>query len=199
LQSVLKINQTFVPAKYNKSMGKFMYRWLLIGCLIVIAWGFIGAKELLYEAGNGSHPFFVSVTEIQHTSNAKTLEISCKIFTDDFEKTLRKNYKIYVDLVNPKDKEAMNILVTTYIKQHLKISLNGKLLNLQYIGYEIDHEAVWSYFQVDNIAKIKIMDITNTLLLEYKRQQTNLLHVTVNGLRKSTRLNNPESKVSFKF
>ncbi len=176
-----------------------MYRWLLIGCLIVIAWGFIGAKELLYEAGNGSHPFFVSVTEIQHTSNAKTLEISCKIFTDDFEKTLRKNYKIYVDLVNPKDKEAMNILVTTYIKQHLKISLNGKLLNLQYIGYEIDHEAVWSYFQVDNIAKIKIMDITNTLLLEYKRQQTNLLHVTVNGLRKSTRLNNPESKVSFKF
>jgi hypothetical protein len=199
LQSVLKINQTFVPAKYNKSMGKFMYRWLLIGCLIVIAWSFIGAKELLYEAGNGSHPFFVSVTEIQHTSNAKTLEISCKIFTDDFEKTLRKNYKIYVDLVNPKDKEAMNILVTTYIKQHLKISLNGKLLNLQYIGYEIDHEAVWSYFQVDNIAKIKIMDITNTLLLEYKRQQTNLLHVTVNGLRKSTRLNNPESKVSFKF
>ena len=39
------------------------------------------------------HPIFVSVTEIEHNAKDKTLEISCKIFTDDFEKTLRLTYK----------------------------------------------------------------------------------------------------------
>jgi hypothetical protein len=33
-----------------------------------------------------SHPFFISVTEINHNSGDKNLEISCKIFTDDFGK-----------------------------------------------------------------------------------------------------------------
>jgi hypothetical protein len=199
LQSVLKINQTFVPTKYNKSMEKFIYKWLLIYCLIVVIPGFIGANETPNRVGDASHPFFVSVTEIQHNSKAKTLEISCKIFSDDFEKTLRQNYKTHVDLLNPKDKAAMDTLVSAYIKQHLQISSDGKLPNLQYMGYETDQGAVWSYFQAENIAKIKTIDINNTLLFEYKKQQTNLLHVTVNGIRKSTRLNNPESKVSFQF
>jgi hypothetical protein len=160
----------------------------------------INAKDkLLYNAKNTSHPFFVSVTEIQHNSKAKSLEISCKIFTDDFEKTLRQNYKTHVDLLNSKDKSAMDKLVSGYIKDHLKIISDGDILNLQYIGYEIDQESVWCYFQVENVAQLKTIDIDNKLLFEYKKQQTNLLHVTVNGIRKSTRLNNPESKVSFKF
>ena len=39
------------------------------------------------------HPIFVSVTQIDHNATDKTLEISCKIFTDDFEQTLRQQNK----------------------------------------------------------------------------------------------------------
>jgi hypothetical protein len=177
-----------------------VHKWLLTAYIIFVATSFIGAKNHLpNNSENTFHPFFVSVTEIQHNSKARILEISCKIFTDDFEKTLRQNYKTHVDLLHPKDKAAMDKLISGYIKHNLQIISDGAVLNLQYVGYENDEEAVWCYFQVENIANIKTIDINNNLLFEYKKQQTNLLHVTVNGIRKSTRLNNPESKVSFTF
>lgn len=145
------------------------------------------------------HPFFVSVTEIQHNQKEKTLEISCKIFTDDFEKTLRQNYKTSVDLLNPKDKAAMDKLVTDYVKKHLQIIADGRLLQLQFVGYEKEEEAIWCYFQVSNIAAIKKIEVNDNLLYEYKKEQINLLHVIVNGIRKSTKLDNPESNASFQF
>ncbi len=37
-----------------------------------------------------SHPFYVSVTEISHNAKDKTLEISCKLFSSDFETVLEK-------------------------------------------------------------------------------------------------------------
>ena len=39
------------------------------------------------------HPFHVSTTEINQNAKDKILEISCRIFTDDFESILEKNYK----------------------------------------------------------------------------------------------------------
>ena len=36
------------------------------------------------------HPFYVSVTEINHNAADKTLEISCKMFTEDLEEILEK-------------------------------------------------------------------------------------------------------------
>ena len=145
------------------------------------------------------HPYFVSVTEIQHNKKEKTLEISCKIFTDDFEKTLRQNYNTRVDLLNPINKAAMDKLVTDYIKKHLRITADAKALQLQFVGFEKDEEATWCYFQVTNIATLKKVDVTDNLLFEYKKEQINILHVIVNGNRKSTKLDNPEAIASFKF
>jgi hypothetical protein len=145
------------------------------------------------------HPIFMSVTEIEHNAKDKTLEISCKIFTDDFEKTLRQTYKIHVDLLEPKDKNAMNNLVQDYVKKHLLIKVDEKTVALQFIGYEQEEEGIVSFYQVNNIPAVKKMDITDNVLFEYKKEQISILHVTVNGKRQSTKLVNPEEKVSFGF
>ena len=46
------------------------------------------------------HPFFISMTEIEQDKTNNTLEISVRIFTDDFEKTIRQTYTGKVDLMN---------------------------------------------------------------------------------------------------
>ncbi len=146
-----------------------------------------------------SHPIYVSVTEIEHNAKDKTLEISCKIFTDDFEKTLRKNYTGTVDLINPKDKEAMNKLVSSYVQKHLIIVADGKPTTLQFLGYEQQEEGIVSFYQINNIATIKKIDVTNDILYSYKKEQMGIIHATINGSRKSSKLNNPDDKVSFEF
>ena len=167
-------------------MASILFKWLLIG-------------GLLLNPAATYHPIFVSVTEIEHNAKDKTLEISCKIFTDDFEKALRATYKTYVDLLKPKDKNAMNKLVADYVQKHLLIKVDGKSIVLQFLGYEQDEEGIESYYQVNNIAAVKKLDITDNILFEYQKQQISIIHTTVNGNKKSTKLTNPEEKASFDF
>src|SRR5688500_17746696 len=76
----------------------------------------IGRKHLFaHPAKSRFHPLHISVTEINHNATDKTLEISCKMFTDDFEKVLAQNYKTKVDLINPTDRPAMEKLVNDFV------------------------------------------------------------------------------------
>ena len=168
-------------------MRSIIYKWLFLGSIWVISSSLV------------KHPIYVSVTEIEHNLKDKTLEISCKIFTDDFEKALRAAYKAHVDLLNPSEKAAMDKLVSDYVKKHLIINANGKVQELQYKGYEQIEEGIYSYYQVDNIPTVKSLAVTDNVLYEYQSQQISLLHITVDGKRQSTRLVNPEEKFSVSY
>jgi len=62
------------------------------------------------------HPFFISMTEIEQDKTNNTLEISVRIFTDDFEKTIRQTYTGKVDLMNKNEKSNSEKLIQQYIK-----------------------------------------------------------------------------------
>ena len=169
-------------------MASILYKW------------FFATTACLILTGSTLHPIYVSVTEMELNPAEKTLELSCKLFTDDFEKALRTRYKTHVDLSNPgANKLAMNKLVNDYVQSHLKITADGRLLNLVFLGFEIVDEGVYSYYEVANLEKIKNVSVFNDLLYEYSNQQMGLVHVTVNGNRKSTKLNYPDSKAELSF
>lgn len=145
------------------------------------------------------HPFHVSVIEINHNAGEKTLEISCKIFTDDFEKTLARNYKTKVDLINPPDKNAMDSLVKKYIFSRLAIRANGKPAVFHYLGFENDHEAAYGYIEVSGVSDLKNISITSSIMYDMFEDQMNIFHVIVGGKRKSTKLNYPDREVTIEF
>lgn len=167
-------------------MASILYKWLLVFSLA----GF-------YD--NSAHPIFVSVTEIEHNAGDKTLEISCKMFTDDFETTLRKLYNTKVDLLNVEHKTAMSVLVNDYVQKHLILNVNGKNVSLQFAGYEQQEEGILCYYQVNNVAAVKKLMITDNILYEFQPQQINIIHVMVNGNRQSFKLINPEAEAKFLF
>ena len=147
----------------------------------------------------GLHPFHVSVVEVEHNATDKTLEISCKIFTDDFETILAKNYKTKVDLINPANKAAMDSLVKKYILSHLSIKANGKPVVLNYIGYENEKEAAYGYVEVESISSVSKLEITNSILFDKFDDQVNIMHIKAGGDRQSTRLNYPDKEAVFNF
>jgi len=147
-----------------------------------------------------AHPLYISVTEINHNASDKTLEVSCKIFADDFEKALTAAANKKVDLFNPKDKNEVDKLITDYIKKHLGIKLDGKAVSFSLVGFEREEDAIWSYFQVTGIStapkKIEIMD---NILYEVYDKEINLVHASVGGNRKSTKLDAPEANAVIEF
>ena len=169
-------------------MASSVYKWLLIPLIC-----------LLMAGKPAPHPFHVSVIEINHNAADKTLEISCKIFTDDFEKILAKNYQRKVDLINPSDKAPMDSLVKKYILSHLVISANDKPVSLHYLGFENDQEAAYSYIEVENIPVLNKISISTNIMYDQFEDQVNIMHVIVNGNRKSTKLNFPETEAEIVF
>src|SRR6476620_8085566 len=83
------------------------------------------------EPASAKHPMYISVTEIENNAKEQTLEVSCRIFTDDFEKTLRAAYRQPVDLLKASENGAMGKLVNDYLQRHLFIAVNGKPARMQ--------------------------------------------------------------------
>jgi hypothetical protein len=145
------------------------------------------------------HPFYISVTEVKHNAKAKSLEISTKIFFDDLEKDIENESNTNIDIIKPISKEKADVLIASYLKKHLQVKVNSKLLNLKYLGYQIQEDAAWCYLQVDNINKVSTIEVNNNVLYNLHKEQINMLNVIVNGERKSTKLDNPESRAVFEF
>jgi hypothetical protein len=145
------------------------------------------------------HPFFVSVTEINHNAKNHSVEVSCRMFYDDLERALEKQYHTHFDIVKPTNKAQVNQLLNDYIKKHLIIKADGHVLNLSFIGYEIQEDGAWSYFEIKGINSIKKIEVHDDLLYTEHPEQINMLHVTVNGERKSTKVENPEADAVISF
>ena len=145
-----------------------------------------------------NHPIYVSVTEIEHHPAEKQLEISCRIFTNDLEAVLKSKQDKRIDLLNPTLQPEMEKLVQAYINQHLKLFTNGKPISLKYLGYEQVDDAIQSYLAAPMPLAPTQLTIINDLLFEYKREQANIVHLTVNDKRTSKRLINPEKQFDWK-
>ncbi|BAV05778.1 hypothetical protein SAMN05421788_10879 [Filimonas lacunae] len=146
------------------------------------------------------HPFFVSVTEVKQNTKDKSLEISCKLFIDDLEKALAAHYKTPVDLSAAQKKDQNDKWIAGYFKQHFQVTINGQAYTAEYVGYEKESEAAWCYLQVNNApASIKKLEISDNLLYEQFESQINIIHATVNGERKSTKIANPVAKAVFEY
>jgi hypothetical protein len=145
------------------------------------------------------HPFYVSVVEVAHNKTTATLEISCKLFAEDVEVVLEKIYKTPVDFNQPQQAKQIDGYLNTYMTKHLSLAANKKVQPLHYLGFEQEAENLYCYFEVTQIPAITTIDLVNSLLYDFTNQQINIMHVMVNGERKSYKLDYPKTEASFSF
>ena len=142
---------------------------------------FVTASQPERIVPEAPHPFYVSVTEINHNAATKSLEISCKFFAEDLEQILEKDYKTQLDISAARDKAAFDKFIPDYTGKHLSLIVDGRQVVLSYVGFEKDKESAYAYFEVSNVASVKNITATNSLLHDFIDQQINIMHVTVGG------------------
>ena len=179
-------------------MAMLLSGWLLL-LLAVHPVAAIHPVATTQQSNRLLHPFFVSVTEFNHNQKENILEISCKMFADDFEATLRTQHKTTIDITHPADAKQMETIVNDYMQKHLKLKINGKPVNVVFVGYEKEKEAVWCYLQVNNVSAVKTLEVKNDLLYEMYNTQIGIMHAVVSGVRKSTRIIYPDTNAVFEW
>ncbi len=157
-------------------------------------------SALSYSKSTSSiHPFYISVSEINYNVESKRMELSVKIFTDDFENTLQKVYGHSINLTIPKDTSLRDQMVASYIQNNLVLSINNKSCTINYLGIEKEEEAVWCYFESEPCEFPVALQIKNTLLYQHVEGQINIMHVRVGNQRKSLKVDQPASIANFNF
>jgi len=116
--------------------------------------------------------------------------MACKTFPDDLEETLRiytgKKYDLYKT-----EKQILNPIIETYFKKHVSILVNDKAKAYSFLGYEIDKEAIWIYFNITKLSGVKSIEVQSNLMYEYKAEQTNIVHINIDGKKESFKLMSP--------
>jgi len=71
--------------------------------------------------------------------------------------------------------------------------------NLDYVGFEIQKESTWTYFEIKNIKQLSQLNVFCEVLFGVNDQQINIFHVNAKGNRKSYELIYPKNTTQFNF
>lgn len=182
-------------------MVTLLYKWWTIPALALGLFLYTGNQSgTIVEKNVNIHPIHISTLEIVYNAADKNLEITCKIFWDDFETALTKtNNNKRVDLINEKNLELNNKLISAYINKHLSLTIDGKPVSLSFVGFEKEDAVIYSYLEINNISAVKKISMINNIMHDMFEDQTEIIHVIVNGNRKSTKLDYPAKQAEFNF
>jgi len=132
-----------------------------------------------------SHKFYVSTTNVEYVKEKQALQLITKIFVDDLEQVLQERYSSSI-VLNPKKETEVDVnYLKKYVLQKLKITINDKPVELNYIGKEYDIDIINMYFEVENISELKSIEIENKILFDKFPEQQNIIHLTTPDTKKN--------------
>lgn len=154
---------------------------------------------LLFLTWSMAHPFYLSVCDMRYNANEKKLEGTLKLFTNDLEDALKRLENKPVDLIHSTNKVQTLKELNKYLKKRLRIHSDAKPLNYQLLGYETEEESTWIYFETATCPPPRSLNLHNSVLYDFLKEQINIINVEIGGVKKSWKLNCPESQVSLDF
>ncbi len=138
------------------------------------------------------HPYHVGSVEINYNAKTKTFEISAKFFLDDLENSLNAKYNKTLHFGEEKSKAGLDQALEDYFAEYFKLKSNNKFLKINYLGFEEDKESVNVYLESEATETPKKVETAVSLLYSFFDDQMNIVHIIVNGERKSSKLNYPD-------
>lgn len=132
-----------------------------------------------------THKFYVSVTSVNLNSKKNQIEISSRIFIDDLNKALEKNNDKVFYIGSTRETAEEVSFLKTYILENIKCKVNNKKVVIEYLGKEIEDDVLIVYLVIRNIKKVNALEIENTLLFNYLKEQQHIIHTEINAVKKS--------------
>lgn len=146
-----------------------------------------------------SHPYYVSVFNVDFDSSSHTLQITCKIFTDDLEQALQQDSAGLVRLGTERESAEAKSLVANYLKENFKIHLAGDCSEMVFIGKEHEDDMTYCYMEISDVKDMNSARFEVSNLTELYDNQMNIVHLKSGGVTKTLMLSraNPAGVITF--
>ncbi len=146
-----------------------------------------------------AHPIHVGICELHHNKKNSSIELTFKLFTDDVEKAIEKSTGKKILLGNPKESPEAKQLIGNYVVQHFLAKNHNNAIKLGYLGFEQDNDQLFIYFEGAVKGKPDKLEFIFNPLTEVYEDQSNIMHMTVMGTKKSLYFNTDKQKLTVEF
>jgi hypothetical protein len=152
---------------------------------------------VLVFLGSTAHPYYVGVTEVSIETAKKDIRVSCKLNMNDVQLNLSQTAGKAIDLstITPANQLSLSAL----IQSGLTVQVGSKRINLAFLGYSVEDDAIWCFLEAKNIKYFPRVAVCNNLLYNQFESQTHFIHCIINGGRKSSKITNPEKCATFVY
>ncbi len=145
------------------------------------------------------HPFYISMCQIELRPEAKTAEVAIKCFTDDLEKALVAETGVNPRLGTPAEAKDARQMLEAYFNRHFRLKVNDAAASLQWVGFEVEMDVVWVYFEAQNLPKPQRITVFNDVLVREFENQNNIVQVTLTGKTKGLMLGRGKTSGEVQF
>jgi len=134
-----------------------------------------------------AHKFYVSVTNISYSEKDRSLQITSRIFIDDFEQVLLERYGIEAHLTTDSESALTDEYIEKYLKTKFLIFVDGEQRQYSFLGKKYDNDIMICYLEVPEVdlGNIKSIEVQNELLTDLFDEQQNVVHFKIKGKKKS--------------
>jgi hypothetical protein len=132
-----------------------------------------------------THPYYVSTLEIDYRPDRAALQITMRVFTDDWQLMLNTHYDKNLRLDTDTDTEQVVTHSADYLQQHLELNLNGIDVTPSVLGREYQDDQMVLYLEVAGVAELQSLVVSNRILFSELEGQQNLVRIKTPTKRKS--------------
>ena len=145
------------------------------------------------------HKYYISVTQINYVKEKESVQITSRLFIDDFENALKTNYDENIILAEKDEAKIIDTYMQSYLQDKIKLRINNKAVTFNFIGKEYEGDIVRCYLEVEHVKSIESFLITNSVLFDLQKDQQNIVKTNINSKNKSVILtyNNPNALLKF--
>ena len=147
-----------------------------------------------------SHDFYVSTTSIDFVLDKSEIQITSQFFVDDLESLIKFQNPNTLSNFEKTYSEDTNLIIRDFIYKNFKISINKKIQELKYLGYELKDDLLVVYYETQfSDSELFNIQVFNSFLVNYIETQKNIVHLKFKNLKKSFLLTSLNKTFQYSF
>ncbi len=160
--------------------------------LLFSVFGFQGSKPM--------HPVHFSVVNMEFNEQNQAFDISIKLFADDFEKIVNKNYNVVLNLGKENQLKDCNNYIDRYVKKNFVVVFDKKAVSKKMTQKKVivksKEKSVWLYYELQSKKPHKVL-VRNTLMNDLYNDQKNLFIFTYNKFQEAKKFEKNDTDLQF--
>ena len=136
--------------------------------------------------GYENHEFYVSTTSVDFVLDKNVIQITSQFFLDDVENLIKFKKPNTTLIFEKTSNEDNNLIVRDFIQKNFKISINRKIQELKYLGYELKDDLLVVFYETKFCdSQIFNIEVFNSFLINFIESQKNIVHLNFKNVKKS--------------